>query len=80
MVDIALSKGAYCAVGWCNEAFDDVMNCWVGDFFDKCTEGATVENAIDFADSAISNSSKYSAYYSSVINRYYGSSPYSSLY
>ena len=79
MVDIALSKGAYCSVGWLNTTYDDVMNCWVGAFFDKCREGVTVADAMTFADSVIYNHTTYSAYYSSAINRYYGNSPYARL-
>lgn len=73
LVDMTLSKGAYCCFGWKQNTMDLEGSAWFNKFFYYCSLGNNVNKAAELADAYINTT--YSYYYSIVRDRYTGNSP-----
>lgn len=53
LVDAALQKGSKCAIGWLSYSYTSAANQWVGEFFEWCSKGAKISEAMAKADALI---------------------------
>jgi hypothetical protein len=55
LVDVALSKGAYNAIGWTEIQWTDESAEWMETFFTAASQGLTLEAAMVRADNKVRN-------------------------
>jgi len=53
LVDAALAKGSKCAIGWKEKSYTKPANSWVGEFFNWCSQGAKISEAMNKADAYV---------------------------
>lgn len=73
LVDIALSKGAKCAIGWTDAIITRDANRWYGQLFNYCSQGYNLKVAIALTNSWIRNNEPSDA--DAITSQYTGSSP-----
>ncbi len=78
LVDTALSKGAYCCIGWASSINQMDASIWVSMFFYYCDSGSTVYTALQNANQYMIESGSCNNIYT-ITNQYYGDSPLTKL-